>query len=139
MWPWDNPKHSGLTRGTTQYMAIFFRILHETDEIFNLIKMHIIMIITIILIIGDDPKIESILINQKINPSLNNNIQNTNQMSPTLMQNEVLNAKINILKLWNIVPFFIKLLSLSTITLYTLLYHITLSILENCIVILYND
>ena len=70
MWPWDNPKHSGLTRGTTQYMAIFFRILHETDEIFNLIKMHIIMIITIILIIGDDPKIESILINQKISTFL---------------------------------------------------------------------
>ena len=63
---------------------------------------------------------KKITITQKINPSLNNNIQNTNQMSPTIMQKEVLNVKINILKLWNIVPFFIKLLSLSTITLYIL-------------------
>ena len=63
---------------------------------------------------------KKIAITQKINPSLSNNIQNTNQMSPTLMQKEVINVKINILKLWNIVPFFIKFLSLSTITLYAL-------------------
>lgn len=63
---------------------------------------------------------KKIAITQKINPSLNNNIQNTNQMSPSLMQKEVINAKINFLKLWNIVPFFIKILSLSTIILYVL-------------------
>lgn len=63
---------------------------------------------------------KKIAITQKVNPALNNNIQNTNQMSPSLMQKEVINVKINILKLWNIVPFFIKILSLSTIILYIL-------------------
>ena len=63
---------------------------------------------------------KKIAIKQKVNPSSNINNDITNQMSQSIIQKEIKNVRISIKKLWNIIPLFIKFLSLSSILLHIL-------------------